>query len=81
MDHKIDVYDDFASQYSDMIGGWEEGEVNTNGIMPQFLHVIGDVSGLNVLDAGCGEGYLSRIYGCVPGGGFSVAAPGGSAHT
>jgi 2-polyprenyl-3-methyl-5-hydroxy-6-metoxy-1,4-benzoquinol methylase len=61
MDHKIDVYDDFASQYSDMIGRLEEGEVDSNGIMPQFLHVIGDVSGLNVLDAGCGEGYLSRI--------------------
>ncbi|HET7638729.1 MAG TPA: class I SAM-dependent methyltransferase [Ktedonobacteraceae bacterium] len=61
MDHKIDVYDDFASQYSDMIGRWEEGEVDTNGIIPQFLHVIGDVSGLKVLDAGCGEGYLSRI--------------------
>ncbi len=29
--------------------------------MPRFLKLIGDVSGLTVLDAGCGEGYLSRI--------------------
>ena len=29
--------------------------------MPQFLNIIGDVAGLSVLDAGCGEGYLARI--------------------
>jgi SAM-dependent methyltransferase len=29
--------------------------------MTQFLQIVGEVSGLTVLDAGCGEGYLSRI--------------------
>jgi 2-polyprenyl-3-methyl-5-hydroxy-6-metoxy-1,4-benzoquinol methylase len=29
--------------------------------MAQFLQIVGEVSGLTVLDAGCGEGYLSRI--------------------
>jgi 2-polyprenyl-3-methyl-5-hydroxy-6-metoxy-1,4-benzoquinol methylase len=29
--------------------------------MARFLEAAGDVSGLTVLDAGCGEGYLSRI--------------------
>ncbi len=28
---------------------------------PAMLRAIGDVAGLDVLDAGCGEGYLSRI--------------------
>ncbi len=61
MDHKIDVYDNFASQYSDMIGGWEEGEVERyqSPLLPT---------------------HITRIHGCLPGGGFSVAAPGGSAH-
>ena len=29
--------------------------------MPHFLKLLGDISGLTVLDAGCGQGYLSRI--------------------
>ncbi len=29
--------------------------------MPALLKQIGDIGGLRVLDAGCGEGYLSRI--------------------
>src|SRR5882724_5096586 len=28
---------------------------------PAVLHAIGEPAGLDVLDAGCGEGYLSRI--------------------
>src|SRR5258708_31027111 len=28
---------------------------------PAMLHAIGEPAGLDVLDAGCGEGYLSRI--------------------
>src|SRR5882762_10601776 len=28
---------------------------------PAMLHLIGEPAGLEILDAGCGEGYLSRI--------------------
>src|SRR6267154_1348233 len=28
---------------------------------PAMLHAIGEPAGLEILDAGCGEGYLSRI--------------------
>jgi 2-polyprenyl-3-methyl-5-hydroxy-6-metoxy-1,4-benzoquinol methylase len=28
---------------------------------PAMLHAIGEPTGLEILDAGCGEGYLSRI--------------------
>jgi len=61
MEHKIDIYDDFASQYADLVVAREKAGIENEPIIPQFLKIIGDISGLVVLDAGCGEGYLSRI--------------------
>lgn len=55
------TYDEFASQYADMISAQEAAGVAPDSAMARFLDVVGDVSGLAVLDAGCGEGYLSRI--------------------
>lgn len=60
MSNKIDAYDDFAVEYADMVAR-EEAGVERGPFTSLFLSAIGDVSGLNVLDAGCGEGYLSRI--------------------
>ncbi len=61
MENKIDIYDDFASQYATLVTGLEEAGIEREPIMPTFLKLLGDVSGLTTLDAGCGEGYLSRI--------------------
>ena len=61
MDSKIDIYDDFASEYADMVTAREEKGIERDPIMPLFLKILEDVSGLITLDAGCGEGYLSRI--------------------
>lgn len=55
------TYDEFAPQYTAMITAQEKAGVQSSPMMPPFLQVVGDVSGLTVLDAGCGEGYLSRI--------------------
>src|SRR5690349_17452556 len=55
------TYDEFASQYTAMITAQEKAEIQPGSNMFRFLQVVGDVSGLTVLDAGCGEGYLSRI--------------------
>jgi 2-polyprenyl-3-methyl-5-hydroxy-6-metoxy-1,4-benzoquinol methylase len=61
MQRKIDVYDDFASQYAALVAAREEAGIENDPIMPHFLRLLGDVAGLTALDAGCGEGYLSRI--------------------
>ncbi len=55
------TYDEFASHYADMMTAQEQGGVASDSNMARFLQVVGNVSGLTVLDAGCGEGYLSRI--------------------
>lgn len=61
MESKIDIYDDFANQYAELVTAREEAGIENEPIMPRFLQILGDVSGLITLDAGCGEGYLSRI--------------------
>jgi len=61
MTSKIDAYDDFAVGYSEIVKKREQAGIEQEPIMPHFLKLLGDVSGLTVLDAGCGQGYLSRI--------------------
>jgi 2-polyprenyl-3-methyl-5-hydroxy-6-metoxy-1,4-benzoquinol methylase len=55
------TYDEFASQYADLMATQEQGGVAPDSPISRFLDVVGAVTGLTVLDAGCGEGYLSRI--------------------
>jgi 2-polyprenyl-3-methyl-5-hydroxy-6-metoxy-1,4-benzoquinol methylase len=55
------TYDEFALQYAAMMTPQEKAGVQPGTNMFWFLQVVGDVCGLSVLDAGCGEGYLSRI--------------------
>lgn len=61
MTDKIDEYDDYAVPYSEMVKQREQAGIEHEPLMPSFLKLLGDLSGLNVLDAGCGQGYLSRI--------------------
>jgi len=61
IEDKIDAYNDFASEYSEKIVAQHESSADFSGILPSFLQVIGNISRQTVLDAGCGEGYLSRI--------------------
>ncbi|HLZ64456.1 MAG TPA: class I SAM-dependent methyltransferase [Ktedonosporobacter sp.] len=61
MTSKIDAYNDFAAPYSEMVTRREQAGIENEPIMPHFLKLLGDISGLTVLDAGCGQGYLSRI--------------------
>ena len=61
MHDKIDVYNDYTQQYSALVRKRDTTGTEYDAFTTQFLAVLGDVAGLNVLDAGCGEGYLSRI--------------------
>jgi 2-polyprenyl-3-methyl-5-hydroxy-6-metoxy-1,4-benzoquinol methylase len=57
------TYDRYADRYAQSYS--QPGEVrfnfNRDFIIPRLLHVVGDVTGLRVLDAGCGEGIVSRV--------------------
>ncbi len=63
MSLKTSDYDSYADEYAAYVEWREQGgaEGDPMGILPHLLDLLGDVSGRMVLDAGCGEGYLSRI--------------------
>ena len=60
---KIDVYDDYATRYAEYAAARDRAGVAGDplGILPRLLDLLGDLAGLSVLDAGCGEGYLARV--------------------
>jgi 2-polyprenyl-3-methyl-5-hydroxy-6-metoxy-1,4-benzoquinol methylase len=57
------TYDQFADQYAQFYDQSNGGGFNFNRdfIIPRLLNVVGNVAGLTVLDAGCGEGIVSRF--------------------
>jgi SAM-dependent methyltransferase len=61
MEFKINPYNDCVPQFLEMFAHREREDIANDPIMPWLLEVIGDVSGLRMLDAGCGEGYVARI--------------------
>ena len=61
MHPKIDGYDAYATEYAAYARAREGRALTDDPFLSLFLDVIGNVSGLAVLDAGCGEGYLARI--------------------
>src|SRR5215207_3818565 len=56
-------YDDYATEYAALVAWRERAGPGSDdlGIVPHLLDLLGDVSDRVVLDAGCGEGYLTRI--------------------
>lgn len=56
-------YDACAAEYAASVARREQGGVGGDdlGILPTLLDLLGEVRGLHVLDAGCGEGYLARV--------------------
>ncbi len=55
------AYDAVAAQYAAMVERREAAGIESDPIVPRLLDLIGDVTDLAVLDAGCGEGYLARL--------------------
>ncbi len=56
-------YDRYAVEYAAYVTTREQHGLDADpfGMLSHILTLLGDVAGLDVLDAGCGEGYLSRI--------------------
>jgi len=57
------TYDQYADRYVDLLAQGENQEFSLyhNFIVPSLLLYAGGVKGKRILDAGCGEGYLSRL--------------------
>jgi SAM-dependent methyltransferase len=60
---RTSAYDQYAAEYAAAVTTREESGVDTDphGLLPPILALLGDVANQDVLDAGCGEGYLARI--------------------
>jgi 2-polyprenyl-3-methyl-5-hydroxy-6-metoxy-1,4-benzoquinol methylase len=63
LDFQDNTYDQFANQYASIVEKPTEGEFSPyhSLVLPYLLELVGDVTGLMVLDAGCGDGYVARI--------------------
>ena len=57
----LGTYDDYADEYAAYTRQREAAGADSMGMLPVMLDLLGDLSGLTALDAGCGEGYLARI--------------------
>ena len=57
------AYDDCCDQYLAMLGDGEalESDSILGRVTGELLDIVGDPEGREALDAGCGEGYLSRL--------------------
>jgi 2-polyprenyl-3-methyl-5-hydroxy-6-metoxy-1,4-benzoquinol methylase len=64
---RISGYDRYAVEYAAYVTSREQARSHDDpegdpfGMLPHLLAALGDVAGHDVLDAGCGDGYLSRI--------------------
>jgi 2-polyprenyl-3-methyl-5-hydroxy-6-metoxy-1,4-benzoquinol methylase len=63
MDLQQNTYDQYADEYAAMLRRWADSGYSLyhNHVLPQMLQYLGDVAGRTILDAGCGEGYISRL--------------------
>jgi 2-polyprenyl-3-methyl-5-hydroxy-6-metoxy-1,4-benzoquinol methylase len=61
VDTNDNPWDAHAPEYARWIAQREQAGIDANRLLARFLEVIGDVAGLRVLDAGCGEGFLARV--------------------
>lgn len=56
----VDAYSGLTDDFYDRLG--DSGGFSRRALLdPAILHLLGDVAGKHILDAGCGHGYLSRL--------------------
>ena len=56
-------YNAYASQYAANLAWRVQHGAGADpfGLLPPLLDLLGDITGRQVLDAGCGEGLLARV--------------------
>src|SRR5919202_2740933 len=54
-------WDEHADAYARVVAERDQGDPERTPLVARLLERLGDVAGREVLDAGCGEGFLSRM--------------------
>src|SRR6266571_7856169 len=60
---RTSAYDRYADEYAAYVSTREQSGADADpfGMLTHILALLGDVANQDLLDAGCGEGYLARI--------------------
>jgi 2-polyprenyl-3-methyl-5-hydroxy-6-metoxy-1,4-benzoquinol methylase len=61
MDPTTNPWDDDAEEFARWIAEREPVRIEDNDFLSRLVELFGDLDGRAVLDAGCGEGFFSRI--------------------
>jgi SAM-dependent methyltransferase len=54
-------YNSFADELARYTAAREERGLAGDGLLQEMIDLLGDVAGLRVLDAACGDGYVARV--------------------
>ncbi len=57
----VNPWDEYADEYERWLSERDPGQLVDTGFPALLLKLLGDLAGKVVLDAGCGQGYLSRM--------------------
>lgn len=60
-DTRDNPWDTAAEAYGQYIAQREQSNLEHDAILARMLELLGDLAGQEVLDAGCGEGFLARV--------------------
>src|SRR5918912_997145 len=61
MESHANPWDEYAAEYGQFIARREQADLERDTILCRMLDLLGDLTGRDVLDAGCGEGFLARV--------------------
>src|ERR671937_1139502 len=61
MESNTNPWDEYAVEYGQFIARREQADLERDAILCRMLDLLGDLTDREVLDAGCGEGFLARV--------------------
>jgi SAM-dependent methyltransferase len=57
----VNPWDVHAAEYARFVAQREQGDLSRDPLLSRLLDLLGDLTGRDALDAGCGEGFLARL--------------------